>query len=61
MITGITWGALTIRSSDIHEKNARNFMVSQPNLAKSGVTMEGNKGIMGKKTCLLSSQLKKNL
>ena len=42
MITGITNGALTARSLDIHGRNVGNLMVSQPHLAKSGVTMEGN-------------------
>ena len=37
-----------------------NFMVSQLHLAKSGFTMEGNKGIMSKQTCPLLSQMKKN-
>ena len=60
VITGITYSALTARSLDIHERNARNFMVSQPHLAKSGVTMEGNGGIMSKLTCLKFSQSKKN-
>ncbi|RVW14416.1 hypothetical protein CK203_090507 [Vitis vinifera] len=35
-------------------------MVSQPHPAKSRVKMEGSKGIMGKPTCPLFNQLKKN-
>ena len=46
MIIGVTYGG--------------NFMVSQLHLAKSGFTMEGNKGIMSKQTCPLLSQMKKN-
>ena len=60
VITRITYGALTVRNLDIHGKNVGNFMVSQLHLAKNGVTMEANKGIMGKQTCLLLIQLKKN-
>ncbi|KAL6335499.1 hypothetical protein AAG906_029742 [Vitis piasezkii] len=50
---GITYGALTTKSLDIHRRNARNFMVSQQHPTKNGITMEGNKGIMGKPTCPL--------
>ena len=39
---------LLLESLEIHGRNAGNFMVSQPHLTKSGVTMEGNKGIMRK-------------
>ena len=60
VVTRATYGALTGERLNIHERNARNFMVSQPHLAKRGVTMEGNKMIMGKHTCLLFNQLKKN-
>ena len=60
MIIGISYGALTVRSLDVHGKNVGNLMVSQPYLVKSGVAMEGNRGIMGKQACLLFSQLKKN-
>ena len=56
----ITYGALTVRNLDIHEKNVGNFMVSQLHLAKSGITREDNRGIMGKQTCPLLSQIKKN-
>ena len=60
MITRITYGALTVRNLDIHRKNVRNFMVSQLHLAKSRVTKEDNRGIMGKKTCPLLNQMMKN-
>ena len=46
VITRITYGALTARSLDIHGRNAGNFMVRQPHLAKGGATMEGSKGII---------------
>ena len=60
MIIVITYGALTVRNLDIHKKNVGNFIVSQLHLAKSGDTTEGNRGIIGKQTCLLLNQLKKN-
>ena len=59
VITGITYNALTARRQDIHESNGGNSMASHPHLAKSEVTMEGSRGIMGKHTCLLFNQLKK--
>ena len=36
------------------------MLVSQLHLAKSGVMMKDNRGIMGKQTCPLLSQLKNN-
>ena len=59
VITWITYDALTARRQDIHESNGGNSMASHPHLAKSEVTMEGSRGIMGKHTCLLFNQLKK--
>ena len=59
MIIGINYSVLTTRSLDIHGRNAGNFIVSQLHPTKSGVTIEGNKGIMGKQTCLLFNQLNK--
>ena len=55
VITGRTYGALIAIRLDIHVRNDENFMASQPHLAKSGVTMEGSRGIMGKNTCLCST------
>ena len=52
---GITYGALTTKSLDIHGRSAKNFMVSQPQLAKSRVTIKGSRGIMNKHTYLLFS------
>ena len=60
MKTWITYDALTASSLDIHERSLGNFMVNKPHPAKSGVKMEGSKGIMGKPTCPLFNQLKKN-
>ena len=60
MITRINDGALTARRLDIHRRNTGNFMVSQPHLAKSEVTIERSKGIIGKHTCLMFNQLKEN-
>ena len=53
MIIRISYGALIVERLDIHGRNIGNFMASQPHLAKSEVTMEASRGIMGKRICLL--------
>ena len=53
MITRITYNSLTAKKQDIYRSDVGNFMTSHQHLAKCRVTMEGNKWIMGKQTCLL--------
>ena len=60
MITRITYGALTARRQGIHGSDVGNSMANHLHLTKSGLTMESNKGIMGKHTCLMFNQLKKD-
>ena len=42
------------------QEGARNSMVSHQHLAKNGATKEDNRGIMGKHTCPLYNQLKRD-
>ena len=61
MITSMASGALTTEMQDIHGSDVGNSIASHQHLVKSGITMEGSKGIMGKHTFLLYNQLKRDL